>query len=226
MEINRYLDHAVLKPDLTISEVKAAIQLGIDFEVATVCVRPCDIELAKEMCKGTKTQVSCVLDFPHGVGGAAAKEAMAALYVAQGVVDIDMVMNHSYARSGEWDVVEDEIRRVVKQAHAKGVNVKVIFESGLFTISEVKKGVEVCIAAGADYVKTSTGFSGIGATVEAVQAMLDTAKGRIKVKPSQGIRDYETAKMYVDMGVARLGVGYTSTPVICGKKAQQNSEQY
>ena len=226
MEINRYLDQAVLKPGLTISEVKAAIQMGIDFEVATVCVRPCDIELAMGMCKGTKTQVSCVLDFPHGTGGAAAKEAQAALYAAQGVADIDMVMNHSYARSGEWGVVEDEIRRVVKQAHAKGVNVKVIFESGLLTTDEIKNAVEVSIAAGADYVKTSTGFVGTGATVEAVQAMLDTAKGRIKVKPSQGIRDYETAKMYVDMGVARLGVGPTSTPVICGKKTQQDNGQY
>ena len=94
---------------------------------------------------------------------------------------------------------------------------KVIFETSQLTVEQICKGTEVCIAAGADFVKTSTGFNGGGATVEAVKAMLDTAKGRIKVKPSGGIRNYETAKMYVDMGVDRLGIGFTSCkPIVEG----------
>ena len=96
----------------------------------------------------------------------------------------------------------------------QGVIVKVIFETSQLNLDQIRKATEVCIAAGADFVKTSTGFNGGGATVEAVQAMLETAKGRIKVKPSGGIRNYETAKMYVDMGVDRLGIGYGSCKAI------------
>ena len=126
-----------------------------------------------------------------------------------------MVMNYGAARGGAWDVVEAEIKAVVEEAHAKGVNVKVIFETSQLTVEQIKKATEVSIAAGADFVKTSTGFNGSGASVEAVQAMLETAKGRCKVKPSGGIRNYETAKMYVDMGVDRLGIGFSSCKAIC-----------
>ncbi|MDO4547322.1 MAG: deoxyribose-phosphate aldolase [Clostridia bacterium] len=215
MNIARYLDHAVLKPNMTPEEVKAAIQLGIDYKVRTVCVRGCDIDLALEMCSGTETDVSCVLDFPYGYSGAAVKRAASREYSEKGVFEIDMVMNYGYAIGGCWDKVEDEIRGVVEEAHKKNVGVKVIFETSQLNVDQIKKGVEVCIAAGADFVKTSTGFNGTGATVEAVQAMLDAAKGRIKVKPSGGIRDFKTAKMYVDMGADRLGTGYGSCKPIC-----------
>ncbi|MGI6174532.1 MAG: 2-deoxyribose-5-phosphate aldolase [Christensenellales bacterium] len=118
-----------------------------------------------------------------------------------------MVMNYGAARGGNWDVVEE--------AHAKGVGVKVIFETSQLDDAQIRKGTEVCIAAGADFVKTSTGFNGDSATVESVKAMIETSKGRIKVKPSGGIRSFKTAKMYVDMGADRLGVGYTSCKPIC-----------
>jgi len=216
MKISRYLDHAILKPDYTVEEVKKAIQLGIEYEVATVCVRPCDIGLAKQMCAGTSTGVSTVVDFPHGTGGAQAKEAQTALYADMGVDDIDVVMNHAYARSGEWGVVEDEIRRVVKLAHEKNVIVKVILETSQLKDDEIVRAVDVCVAAGADFVKSSTGFVGSGSKLHTVKVMLDAAKGRIKVKPAGGVHDFETAKMYLEMGVKRIGVGYYSTPDICG----------
>ncbi|MCL1855202.1 MAG: deoxyribose-phosphate aldolase [Clostridia bacterium] len=217
MHISRYLDHAVLKPQMTDQEVREAIKLGIDYKVQSVCVRPCDITMALEMCKGTETSVSCVLDFPHGDAPAEAKEALAKQYVDMGVREIDMVLNFGYLRSGLYEQVLDGIRRVVRQAHAKDVLVKVIFETGLLNTAQIQKGVELSIQAGADFVKTSTGFvaEAGGATVEAVQTMLRAAEGKAKVKPSGGVRNYETAKLYVDMGVARLGVGYNSTPVIC-----------
>ncbi|NLF57768.1 MAG: deoxyribose-phosphate aldolase [Candidatus Hydrogenedens sp.] len=214
MKIARYFDAAILKPDMTPEQVEAAIQESIGYGSRTVCVRGCDIDLAKRLTAGTDTGVSCVLDFPYGYGGVDAKRAAAKAYAAKGVMDIDMVMNYGAARGGAWDVVEEEIRAVVEEAHKCGVEVKVIFETSQLTIDQIRKATEVCIAAGADFVKTSTGFNGSGATVEAVQAMLDTARGRIKVKPSGGIRNYETAKMYVDMGVHRLGIGYTSCKLI------------
>jgi len=214
MKISRYFDHAVLKPSMTEQEVKDAIQLGIDTDSYSVCVRPCDIELAVEMCKGTNTVVSCVLDFPHGDSTPAGKAALAELYAAQGVAEIDMVMNFGAARSGKWDEVKAGIEGVVKAAKKHNVGVKVIFESCNLTDAEIRKATEISIEAGADFVKTSTGFAASGASVEAVKAMLETANGRIKVKPSGGIRNYETAKMYVDMGAERLGVGYGSSAAI------------
>lgn len=222
-KISRYLDAAVLKPNMTRQEAREAIELGVRYDVKTVCVRPCDIELAQEICKGSDTAVSCVLDFPHGAGGADAKAALAELYAGKGVYEIDMVMNYGYARGGCWDVVQQEIEGVVKAAHAHGVPVKVIFETSELTPETIEKGVKVCIAAGADFVKTSTGFSSQGATVEAVETMLRAAEGRIKVKASGGIRNYETAKKYVDMGCERLGVGYSSTQAICdGGESNEN----
>lgn len=219
MEINRYLDHAILNPEFTIEEVKASIKEAIGYEVQTVCVRGCDIPMAVEMCKGTNTNVCCVLDFPHGHGGKEAKAAIADIYSRQGAKEVDMVINYGFARSGAWDKVEDEIRAVCENVHKNGGIVKVIFETSQLTLEEVARATEASIAAGADFVKTSTGFNGGGATEEAVRVMLDTAKGRIKVKPSGGIRDYERAKMFVEMGADRLGVGCNSTRKICEKLA-------
>ena len=215
MNIARYFDSAILKPDMTPEQVEAAIQESISFDSYSVCVRGCDIDLAVRLTQGTNTVVSCVLDFPYGYSGIETKRAAARDYASRGVKDIDMVMNYGAARGGAWDVVEAEVRAVVEEAHKQGVIVKVIFETSQLNLDQIRKATEVCIAAGADFVKTSTGFNGGGATVEAVQAMLETAKGRIKVKPSGGIRNYETAKMYVDMGASRLGCGYTSCKPIC-----------
>lgn len=224
MKINRYFDAAVLKPEMTEKEVREAIQNCIDCESYSVCVRPCDIDLAMSMCKGTNTVVSCVLDFPHGDSTPEGKAALAHLYAAKGVAEIDMVMNYGYARSGKWDEVKAGIEAVVKAAHEYKVDVKVIFESCLLTIEQIAKATEVCIEAGADFVKTSTGFSLSGASEEAVQIMLNTSAGRIKVKPSGGIRDYEKAKKFVDMGADRLGIGFGSAQAICdGRKSQGGS---
>lgn len=126
-----------------------------------------------------------------------------------------MVLNYGYLRSGALDRIEDEVSRVVNKAHSYSVPVKVIFETSELTEEQIEAGVKVCIAARADFVKTSTGFSKCGATVEAVATMLKTADGKIKVKPSGGIRNIETARKYIEMGAARLGTGFSSTPVLC-----------
>ena len=114
---------------------------------------------------------------------------------------------------------------MVSLAHPRGALVKVIFETSEHTEESIRKGVEICIEAGADFVKTSTGFSSKGATVEAVSAMLDQAQGRIQVKASGGIRDYAGAKLYVDMGVKRLGIGFSGSAVVCTGEGE-NSENY
>jgi deoxyribose-phosphate aldolase len=214
-EINRYLDHAVLKPELTRQEAIDAIKLGLDYNVRTACVRPCDIEVAAAICKGTETEVSCVLAFPHGCTSSLVKGDEARRYIAAGTNEIDMVVNFGFVRSGMWDEVVADIRAVTEVAGPAGVLVKVIFETSYLTIDQIKRTTECAIEAGADFVKTSTGFGGEGATVEKVQAMLDAARGRIKVKPSGGIRDRARAEMFIEMGAERIGNGYTSTPKIC-----------
>ncbi|EDY81268.1 deoxyribose-phosphate aldolase [Verrucomicrobiia bacterium DG1235] len=215
LPINRYLDHAVLKPDLTVAEATDAIQLGLKYEVRTVCVRPCDIELAQRMCEGTTTDVCVVLGFPHGTNLTATKVAEAKEFARLKVAEVDMVANYGRICSEDWEYVKADITAVVEALKPSGIPLKVIFETSTLTNEAICKVTEVCIEAGADYVKTSTGFNGAGATVEGVQAMVETAAGRIKVKASGGIRDIEQAKAFVNMGCDRLGVGFSSSPAIC-----------
>jgi deoxyribose-phosphate aldolase len=215
LDIHRYLDHAVLKPEMTRREVIDAIRLGLDYKVRTVCVRPCDIGLAAEMCTGTETEVSCVLAFPHGCTSSLVKGDEAKRYIAAGTDEIDMVVNFSFVRSEMWDEVVADIRAVTEVAKPAGVLVKVIFETSYLTLDQVRRTTECAITAGADFVKTSTGFGGEGATVEGVGAMLDAAHGRIKVKPSGGIRDRARAELFIEMGALRIGNGFSSTPAIC-----------
>lgn len=212
--INRYLDAAILKPELTQDEAIAAIKESVKWRTKTVCVRPCDIALAKELTKGSETGVSCVLAFPHGCTTTAVKAAEAAEYIKLGTDEIDMVANYGMIRSGRWDYVEADIRAVASVCRAHTVPLKVIFETCYLTAEEIARTTEICVACGADFVKTSTGFATGGATVEAVKIMLDTAKGRIKVKPSGGIRDRETAIRYVEMGAERLGTNFTASEAL------------
>ncbi len=226
-EYNRYLDHAVLKPEMTQEESREAIQLGIDYKVKTVCVRPCDIEMAVAMCRGTETEVSCVLSFPHGTSPSQIKAAEAQLYVQKGVHEIDMVANYGYIRSKLWNEVEKDIQVVAEITQKAGIPLKVILETSQLTFEEITEATECAVRAGADFVKTSTGFYGAGATPEAVEAMVKAAQGRIQVKASGGIRNAEQAKMFIELGASRLGNGYSSTPVICnGEKSGDDSTGY
>lgn len=217
--INRYLDAAILKPEMKREEAIAAIKESIAWKTKTVCVRPCDISLAKSLCAGTETGVSCVLAFPHGCTTTAVKAFEAQEYCGLGVDEIDMVANYGMIRSGQWDYVEADIRAVADVCKTGGgqgrkVPLKVIFETCNLTAEEIAKTTEICVRAGADFVKTSTGFSTGGATEEAVRVMLDAAKGRIKVKPSGGIRTREQALRYVEMGAHRLGTNYTASETL------------
>lgn len=213
--INRYLDAAILKPEFTEDETVAAIKSCLKFEAFSVCVRPCDIPLAQEYCANTSTSVCVVLGFPHGDQLPATKAAEAREYIDLGVEEIDMVANYGWVKSGKWDAVKADIAGVAALTKSANVILKVIFETAHLNPSQIKKLVEVCIEAGADFVKTSTGFNGEGAREVDIQLMLDTAAGRIQVKPSGGIRDAKRANLLLLMGVHRLGVGWNSVAPIC-----------
>ncbi len=222
--INRYLDAAILKPEFTESEVIEAVQACIELETFSVCIRPCDIELAQKYCAGTTTAVCVVLGFSHGSQLSQSKADEAKRYIELGVDEIDMVANYGWIKSGKWDAVEADVKGVAEQTRSAGIPMKVIFETAHLNAEQIAKMTEVCIRAGADFVKTSTGFNGEGAKAEDVKIMLDTAAGRIKVKPSGGIRDRKDAEAFIQMGAHRLGVGWTSCKVICeGGEAASNS---
>ncbi len=214
--LNTYLDAAILKPEMSRAEVEAALDLCLKWRPFTACVRPCDIALARERLAGSGIGVCVVLGFPHGDQLSASKADEARRYVAAGVDEIDMVANFGWARSGDWEAVAADIAAVTAVTRPAGVPLKVILETALLQPDAIRGLVEAGVRAGADFVKTSTGFNGPGATVEAVRLMLEAAAGRIKVKPSGGIRDAATARAYLAMGAHRLGVGYSSVPALCG----------
>lgn len=219
-DLNRYLDAAVLKPEMSQEEASEAIKACIALETFSVCVRPGDIGLAQSLCQGTATKVCVVLGFPHGDQLSASKADEARRYIEMGVDEIDMVANYGWAKSGEWDAVRADIAGVAGLTKASGIPLKVIFETAQLNADQIRRLTEISIDAGADYVKTSTGFNGEGAKEADVQLMLDTAAGRAKVKPSGGIRDAATAQRFVEMGAKRLGVGWSSCAAICeGGKA-------
>jgi deoxyribose-phosphate aldolase len=208
-EIAAAIDHAVLRPDLTVADIARNAALCVRKQVATMCVRPCDVALAAQLLADSGVGVSCVLSFPHGADATPVKVAQAKQAVADGAHEIDMVMNIGRFLSGDDDYVLDDIRAVVDLAHAAGVAVKVIQESGFLSLEQVACACELSYRAGADFVKTSTGFGPGGATPEVIDVMLRSVGGRMKIKASGGIRDRQTATAYLQQGVDRLGVSAT-----------------
>jgi deoxyribose-phosphate aldolase len=220
-ELASYIDQSVLKPEFTEQEIRKYIQEGIDFGCKTVCINPASLDIAAALCEGTETGVCVVCDFPFGLSTTASKARQAEMYCSRGdILELDIVANYGWIKSGKWQDVEADMKAVSEVCHAFGTAVKVIFETDALSLGEVKRATEAAIAAGADFAKTSTGFftggRSDGATVEVIQAMLDAACGRIKIKGSGGIRTQQHFFQLIDMGIDRMGVGYRSTPVVLG----------
>jgi deoxyribose-phosphate aldolase len=191
----------------------------IDNNVFSMCVKPCDIAAAAELFKNSDVKVSCVLSFPHGADTTATKAFQAQQAIADGVDEIDMVMNIGKFLSGDYNYVVTDIKAVVEVAHKNNVPVKVIQESGFLTAEQIAKACELSLKAGADFVKTSTGFGPGGAKPEYIDVMLKTVGGKMQVKASGGIRSWDDAIAYLEQGADRLGVGSTEA-VLNGAKAE------
>jgi len=210
-EVAATIDHAVLKPNQTEADLRTDATMCIQRQVASLCVRPCDIRLAAKLLAGSGVKVSCVLSFPHGADTTATKVFQAQQAIADGAEEIDMVMNIGQFLSGHHDLVRDDIRAVVETAHASQVQVKVIQESGFLTLEQVAQACKIALEAGADFVKTSTGFAPTSATPEIVEAMVRAVGGKIGIKASGGIRTWKQAIDYLEQGATRLGIGSTAT---------------
>lgn len=220
-QVAQTIDHAVLKPETTDLDLIANARMCIENDVFSMCVKPCDIKIAKELLKKSDVKVSCVLSFPHGADATAVKAFQAKQAIEDGTDEIDMVMNIGKFLSGDYEYVVDDIKAVVDIAHSHGVLVKVIQESGYLTLEQVAKACELTYEAGADFVKTSTGFGPGKATPEIVDVMIKTVGDRMMVKPSGGIRTWEDAVSFLKQGADRLGVGSTEA-VLYGAKAEGN----
>lgn len=220
-ELASYIDQSVLKPEFTQAEIRKYIQEGIDYGCKTVCINPSSIEIADEMCKNTDTRICVVSDFPFGLSTTESKVAQAKIYCSKGnIFELDMVANYGWLRSGRYKEVEEDIRAVVDACHEYGAAVKVILETDALNTDEIRRGTELVIAAGADFVKTSTGFftggKSEGAAIEVIKTIMEVSQGRIKVKGSGCIRTREHFLQLIDMGIDRMGIGYKSTPVVLG----------
>jgi len=224
-QVARTIDHAVLKPFATVQDVIDNAKMCDERGVRTMCVRPCDVALAVEQLKDSKVDVSVVVGFPHGSNCTGIKAAEARLAIEQGAREIDMVWNIGRFLSGDYDYVHKDIEAVVAEAKPKGVLVKVIMETCWLSPEQVAQGCRICQAAGADFVKTSTGFGDGPATPEVIDIMIRTVGDTMGVKASGGVRSWETAVGYLKQGCKRLGVGSTEK-VLDGAPDDGSDEGY
>ena len=197
------IDHTLLKPEATPAQVEKLCAEAAEYHFASVCVNPVYIPLAARLLKGTGVKVCCVVGFPLGAIAPEQKAAEAASCATMGAEELDMVIHVGAAKAGDWALVQRDIEGVVKAA--AGHTVKVIIETCLLTDEEKVKACEAAKAAGAHFVKTSTGFSTGGATTHDIALMRKTVGPEMGVKASGGIRDYETAMAMIEAGANRIG---------------------
>lgn len=219
-ELAQYIDHSVLKPEFSKDEVIALCKEGVAFGCKTECVHGCWMDVALEITKGTNTGVAVCIGFPQGVSTTAVKVFETKEYCEKGATEIDMVANFGWLRSGMYQEVEDEIRQVHEVTKKYNVPLKVILETDTLTKEQIIEGTKCVMRAGAEFVKTSTGFiTGVasnGATIEVIQTIMDTVDGKIKIKGSGGIRTREHFLALIDMGIDRMGIGYKSMNEVLG----------
>ena len=217
--LNR-IDHTVLKPDATRADVMKICNEAKEYGFASVCVNPCHIQFVAQELKGSGVAPCCVVGFPLGSGLAEVKAFETDACINLGAKEVDMVINIGAAKDGEWAAVQNDIEAVVKAANGRAL-IKVIIETCLLNDEEKVQACKAAIAAGADFVKTSTGFSKGGATVEDVRLMRGTVGKDRGVKAAGGVRDLKTALEMIEAGATRLG---TSSGVEIAKALYAASE--
>ena len=203
MGIARLIDHTLLKPDAPPEQVERLCGEAVERDFASVCVNSCHVPLCRRRVEGSDVKVCTVVGFPLGATLREAKAAEAAAAVNLGADELDMVMNIGWLKAGADEMVVSDIRRVLDAAQRRPV--KVIIETCLLSKEEKERATRLVVESGAAFVKTSTGFSTGGATVDDVMLLARVAAGRIGVKASGGIRDYATALKMIEAGATRIG---------------------
>ena len=203
MKRSKYIDHTLLKPESTQEQIDHLLSEAVEYQFASVCVNPTWVAHCSKTLAGTGVKVCTVVGFPLGANTSSVKAFETKDAIANGADEIDMVINVGQLKSGQYEVVEADIRAVVEASQDKLV--KVIIETCLLTNDEKVKACQLAVSAGADFVKTSTGFSAAGATVEDIVLMRETVGPNIGVKAAGGARSYEDAEAFIEAGATRIG---------------------
>jgi deoxyribose-phosphate aldolase len=201
----RYIDHTLLRPDATSTEIRRLAEEAAEHGFASVCIPPAWVGLAAEVLRGTPVRVGTVVAFPFGYVRPEVRLFESARAIEDGARELDTVVNLSLLKSGEDGRALEEIAGWVRGVRSEGLILKVILETALLTEEEKVRGARLVLDSGADFVKTSTGFAKGGATIADVALLAGTVAGRIGVKASGGIRDVETARAMIAAGATRLG---------------------
>ena len=206
MEINRIIDHTLLKPESTEEQIDKLLEEAKEYNFFSVCVNPVWVKKCAESLKDSNVKVCTVIGFPLGANTKETKAFETKNALSNGADEIDMVIDIGLLKSKEFDAVKEEIEELAKICHNEGAILKVILENCLLTKEEIVKACEISDEAGADFVKTSTGFSTSGADSSDVALMKKSVSDRVKVKASGGIRDYKKSLEMIENGADRLGV--------------------
>ena len=206
------IDHTLLKPEAPRADLDACIKTAIEADVKAMCIRPMDVAYSAKALEGSNVLLCTVIGFPHGTVTTATKVAETIEAVKHGAIEVDMVMNLGLFASGEYELVQDDIAQVVKAAKSTNpkAEIKVILETCLWSDEQVVKACELTEAAGADFVKTSTGFAASGATTEVISLMRKTVGDRLGVKASGGVRTLDAVIDMAEAGASRVGASGTT----------------
>lgn len=208
-DIAQMIDHSLLRPELTEKDVREGCEVAKKYKVASVCCRPSELALVTQLLQGSDVKPSTVIGFPHGCNKTETKAFEAEQAIEDGAVELDMVLNIGKLLDGDHDYVKKDIQAVVEVAHSKGAKVKVIFENYYLNDDQKKVACRLAEEAGVDFVKTSTGFAGGGATLEDLQLMRDNVSEKVQVKAAGGVRDLEMAIKVRQVGCTRFGATAT-----------------
>jgi len=204
MDISGYIDHTYLKPDCTAGIIKNLCKEAVDAKFAAVCIPPYYVKLCVDILEGTGVKIATVIGFPMGYSATVSKVEEIKRAISEGAHEVDVVINVSAVKNGDWTTARHDIDRMTTAAHLKGKVIKVILETALLTEAEIKKLTEICTEQKVDFVKTSTGYNG-GATLDVVKLLAQNLPEKIKIKASGGIRSREEALLFIEAGAHRIG---------------------
>lgn len=221
-DIAKMIDHSLLRPQLSRQEVEDGCRLAKEYDCATVCVKPCDVEVAHKILKDSDVKVTTVIGFPHGAHLTEVKLMEAEIAMSQGCEELDMVLNIDRLKSGDYDYVQKDIQAVCDVAKRRCVLVKVILENYYLTDDEKIRACEMCERAGASWVKTSTGFAAGGATIHDLKLMRKTVSPKVQVKAAGGVRTLDAALSVRAVGCTRFGATATKEIIEEARSREKN----
>jgi len=208
--IAKRIDHSLLGPALSATELEDGCHLAVRYQVASVCIKPYAVALARRILEGSTVAVGTTIGFPHGAHATAVKVFEAEQAMADGATELDMVINIGQAKGGQWQAVTADIAAVTKAAHDGGAIIKVIFENCFLNDEEKTRLCRICGDLGADYVKTSTGYGTGGATLDDLRLMRRAAPSHVKLKAAGGIRTLDSMIEVAQLGCDRIGASRTA----------------